>query len=269
MTGPIDHGRLHYRRAGTGPALVLVHGFLGGSSTWHGQIRRFGPTRDVIAPDLAGFGASRMAMAPDSIEGHARLVIDLVDSLGVEAFELLGHSMGGMVAQKIALIAGSRVERLILYGTGPTGLLPDRFESIDVTRRRIAADGIPATASRIAATWFAAGAADPGFAACEAEGAKASMQAAVASLRAWETWDVSAELAAIASPTLVVWGERDRSIGWNQIASLWRGIPNASLAVVPGCAHNVHLEKAELFDALVADFLGSDRSTPPAAALSP
>ena len=104
MTGPIDHGRLHYRRAGTGPALVLVHGFLGGSSTWHGQIRRFGPTRDVIAPDLAGFGASRMAMAPDSIEGHARLVIDLVDSLGVEAFELLGHSMGGMVAQKIALM---------------------------------------------------------------------------------------------------------------------------------------------------------------------
>ena len=81
------------------------------------------------------------------------------------------------------------------------------------------------------------------------------MQAAMASLAAWEKWDVSAALPEIIVPTLVLWGEHDRSIGWRQTESLWRNIPNSSLAVVPGCAHNVHLEKPELFNWLVRDFL--------------
>jgi|GEM_PF-66756 len=246
---------LAYRRRGAGEPLVLVHGYLGGSAMWRNQINCFSHSHDVIAPDLAGFGDSADREAPDSIEGHARLIFDLLDSFGVGNFNLLGHSMGGMIVQQMAAMAPRRIDRLILYGTGPVGVLPERFETIDESRRRLRSEGLAATARRIAATWFIDGEAASGFAVCLDEGAKATPQAAQASLTAWEHWDGTAALTTLTMPTLVVWGDHDRSYGWRQPESLWRGIKGASLAVVPGCAHNVHLEKPALFNALVDDFL--------------
>ena len=66
----------------------------------------------------------------------------------------------------------------------------------------------------------------------------ATMQAALASLTAWERWDGSSALATISCPTLVLWGDHDRSYGWRQPESLWQGITDSYLAVMPGCAHN-------------------------------
>ena len=57
--------------------------------------------------------------------------------------------------------------------------------------------------------------------------------------------------------TLVIWGDRDRTYPWSQIEGLWRGISGSGLAVVPGCAHAVHLEKPALFNALLRDFLAA------------
>jgi pimeloyl-ACP methyl ester carboxylesterase len=72
-----------------------------------------------------------------------------------------------------------------------------------------------------------------------------------------EGWDGRDRLASIGSPTLVVWGESDRTYGWPLIEGLWRTIPGASLAVLPGCSHALHLERPALFHALVLDFLRS------------
>jgi pimeloyl-ACP methyl ester carboxylesterase len=254
-----EHARpgLSYRRAGEGHALVMVHGFLGGSRLWRDQILYFAPRRDVIAPDLAGFADSADLLAPERIEGHAEHVLGLLDRVGVSSFDLIGHSMGGMIAQQMSLFAPDRVSRLVLYGTGSAGTLPDRFESIATSRRRVLEEGVPATARRIATTWFLHGPDAPAYALCEAEGSKATIQAALASLSAWEAWDITEALPSIRMPTLIVWGEHDRSIGWPQTETLWRGIPHASLAVIPGCSHNVHLERPELFNTLIGDFLGA------------
>ena len=251
---------LSFTRAGSGPALVLVHGYLGGSAMWANQLSRFAPTHDVICPDLAGFGASAALSAPDSIEGHARCVLDLLDSLGIDRFDLLGHSMGGMVVQEMARLAPHRVTRLVLYGTGPQGVLPGRFETIAKSRARLLADGLALTASRIAATWFLHQEAAEAFPLCQRLGQQASLQAALASLTAWENWDGRPALADIGCPSLVFWGSHDRSYGWSQPEALWRGIAGADLAVVPGAAHNVHLEKPELFNLLLADFLSTGLS---------
>ena len=59
----------------------------------------------------------------------------------------------------------------------------------------------------------------------------------------------------IASPTLVLWGDQDRTYLWSQTQRLWQGIAGARLAVIPGCAHAVHLEKPGLFNAMLKDFL--------------
>ncbi|MFA9229877.1 MAG: alpha/beta fold hydrolase [Microgenomates group bacterium] len=246
---------LSFQRTGSGPALVLVHGYLGGSAIWAGEMAQFGRYRDVICPDLAGFGASASLTAPTSIEGHARDVLALLDRLGIDSFELLGHSMGGMIVQEMVRLAPDRVRRLVLYGTGPQGVLPGRFETIAQSRARILQEGLAKTASRIAATWFLHGAAAEGYALCDKLGQQASQQAALASLEAWEAWDGRAALAQISCPTLVLWGSHDRSYGWSQPEALWRGIAGADLAVVPGAAHIVHLEKAQIFKALLADFL--------------
>lgn len=246
---------LRYRRNGKGFPLVLVHGYLGGSAMWRAQIEAFADRCDVIAPDLAGFGDSCDLSSPVTIEAHAQSVLDLLDELGIEQFYLLGHSMGGMVVQQMAAMAGGRISRLVLYGTGPVGRLPDRFETMEVSRRRLAEEGVAATALRIAATWFVAGNQAEGFGVCADEGRKASFRAAQNGLTAMEQWDGRSALAAIRSRSLVLWGDRDRSYAWPQPEALWKNIPDASLAVVPGCAHNVHLEKPDLFNRLVGDFL--------------
>ena len=246
---------LKYTRNGQGYPLILQHGYLGGAKMWQAQIDHFKSGYDVIAPNLAGFGDSSELIAPESIPESAQQVFDLLDSLGVERFYLLGHSMGGMVVQQMATMQKERIEKLVCYGTGPLGVLPGRFETLDQTRARLKADGLAATAKRIAATWFVEGKNAPGFPTCEAEAKKATMQAELASLTAWEKWDLSDVLATIRCPTLVLWGDRDQSYAWQQPQSLWQGISDSYLAVVPGCGHNVHMEKPALFNMIVDDFL--------------
>ncbi|MBI1172516.1 alpha/beta fold hydrolase [bacterium] len=246
---------LSYTRSGSGPALVLVHGFLGGSAMWSAQLAAFASSRDVICPDLAGFGKSALLTAPATIEAHAKDVLDLLDHLGIAEFDLLGHSMGGMVVQEMARLAPDRLRSLVLYGTGPLGVLPGRFETIAQSRARFQNEGMADTASRIAATWFLEGEKAAQFDLCRTLGRKVSLQAALASLDAWEAWDGRPALAHIRTRTLVLWGSKDRSYPWSQPETLWRGIPGADLAVVPNAAHNVHFEKPHLFDTLVRDFI--------------
>lgn len=240
---------------GTGPALVFLHGYLGSSRHWTHQIARFSARRRCLAPDLAGFGAAADLPARARIGAHAEDVLATLTTRDVERFCLLGHSMGGMIAQEIAARAPERVDRLILYGTGPVGLMPDRFEPIEASRQRLVETGLATTARRIVATWFEAGETAPGFALCLAEAHRASRQAALASLSAWENWDGRRALGDIAIPSLILWGDGDRSYPWSQPRALWRGIAGSRLAVVPGCAHAVHLEKPDIFNLLVEDFL--------------
>lgn len=250
-----DAPTLPLRRAGAGPALVLVHGYLGGSRQWVAEIEHLRRHFDVVAVDLAGYGHARHLTAPTEIAGHARSVLRTLDHLGVSSFHLLGHSMGGMVAQEIVHLAPQRVMRLVLYATGPQGSIPGRFETMARSRERLAADGVERTARRICATWLLDREASPAFELLAELGACVSPQAAEAGLWAMEGWDGRDRLAAIQQETLVVWGEVDRSYGWSQVEALWRGIPGASLAVLPACSHALHLERAALFDALVLEFL--------------
>lgn len=243
--------------AGSRPPLVLLHGYLGSAEMWRDQVDRFADAFDVVTPDLAGFGARAAETSPDTIEGHAADVLASLDAKGIRRFALVGHSMGGMIAQSIAASAPDRVTHLVLYGTGPRGVLPDRFEPIAASRQRLRTDGVAATARRIAETWFREGAGAEAYPICERISARVGLQAALAGLDAMERWDGRGDLALITSPTLVLWGDRDRSYGWSQPEALWRGVPGASLAVIPGCAHNVHQEKPRIFEMILEDFLTS------------
>jgi 2-hydroxy-6-oxonona-2,4-dienedioate hydrolase len=168
--------------------------------------------------------------------------------------------MGGMVVQEIVNLVPSRVRKLVLYATGPEGNIPGRFETMARSRARLAEDGVERTARRICATWLLDKEASPAFEALATLAARASEQAAHAGLIAMEAWDGRDRLSTIQQPTLVIWGEGDRSYAWSQIEKLWRAIPNACLAVLPACAHALHLERAALFHTLLLEFLRLDEA---------
>lgn len=246
---------LPIRRVGAGPPLVLVHGYLGASDQWQGQLAAFSATHEVIAPDLPGFGAAAALACPMTIAGLAQAVTQGLDRLGIGRFTLLGHSMGGMIVQDMAARLGDRIERLVLCGTGPLGLMPDRFEPVDTSLARLAADGVAATADRISATWFLHGRDAPGYPATRDIARLASPQAAHNALCAMRDWDGRAALARLTMPTRILWGDQDRSYRWPQVAALWQGIPGAGLGVIPGASHAIHMEKPQLFNGMVLDFL--------------
>ncbi len=246
---------LTYRREGKGFPLVLLHGYFGGAALWEQQLAAFRDKFDVIVPELSGYGGNADQPSLDTIEGYANQILTFLDEIGVTRFHLVGHSMGGMIAQQMAALAPDRIDRLVCYGTGPRGAMPDRFETLDASRDRVRSDGAAATARRIAATWFTDGEAAEGFATCARLGENVSVATALSGLTAMEGWDGRASLNQITQPTLVIWGDCDRSYGWSQPEALWRGIKGSSLGVLPGCGHNAHMEQPEIFNAIVEKFL--------------
>jgi len=253
--------RLPCQRVGAGTPLVLVHGYLGGSSQWDAPLPLLSQHFEVVTLDLAGYGRASHLPAPTDLADHARNVLATLDHLGIERFHLLGHSMGGMVAQEITSQAPHRVNKLVLYATGPLGSIPGRFETMARSRERLKEDGIERTARRICATWLFDREASPAFEALAGLATQATEQAASAGLMAMEAWAGCERLGSIAQATLVIWGEGDRSYGWSQIEMLWRGIPRASLAVLPACAHALHLERSALFCTLLVEFLAQGENT--------
>lgn len=237
--------------------LVFVHGYFGGSPQWADQVKIFSEHFRVITPDLPGFGLNHEMEAPESIKGFANYVLGELDKQGIDRFHLVGHSMGGMIVQEMVALAPERVDRLVLYGTGPLGFMPGRFETIDESRNRVSSEGVATTGRRISATWFREGEDASGYQSCADIAVKASQQAAQASLTAMENWSGVQSLSKIKSPTLVLWGDGDRAYQWKQPKQLWQEISGAQLAVIPGCSHSVHLEKPDLFNRVLLDFLGT------------
>lgn len=245
---------LSYKKIGKGKPLVLVHGYLGGQNMWKFQ-EELKHDYELIMPSLAGYGESANLTAPSTIRENAEQVFELLNHLNIDTFYLLGHSMGGMIVQEMAALRPSRVEKLICFGTGSIGVLPNRFETIEESRHKIKTIGIKETRENIAKTWFVDYLKGEGYQLCLEEGAKATTQAALASLDAWDSWDGRRQLSEISSPTLILWSNKDRSYDLNQQNILNQGIKNSRLEIIKDCAHNSHMEKPILVNNAIKQFL--------------
>lgn len=235
--------------------LVLVHGFMGGSAQWGPQQSGLSDDIELLAIDLPGFGENNHLETINTIGGFADWVIEDLRKRNIKRYHLLGHSMGGMIAQEIALRDPDRVDHLVLYATGAQGVLPGRFETIEESKTRARVDGASATARRIASTWFLDQESASAYENCAAIAEQSAPDAIAAGLDAMQNWTGTSNLPTILPKTLVIWGDRDRTYKWQQIFLLWESIPHTNLAVVPECAHAVHLEKPHIFNRLLIDFL--------------
>ena len=116
------HGhRAVYRVAGSGPNLVLIHGMINSSRHWQAVAERLADSHRVIAPDLIGHGDSATPRGDYSLGAHAASIRDLLTTIGVERATIVGHSLGGGVAMQFFYQFPQRTERLALVSSGGLG----------------------------------------------------------------------------------------------------------------------------------------------------
>jgi len=245
----------HIGDEGKGFPLVLVHGFLGSSKMWKPQIDFFKHHFRVITPDLPGFGRSNKAKSHNSIQSIANLLLDCLEKKKIDKFNLLGHSMGGMIVQEMAKKSGGKISKLVCYSTGPRGEMPGRFETVDQSRENIKKNGLEVTAKNIAQTWFVLGEKAKYFDLCLEAGKQTSIEAADNALIAIKDWDGVKNLQDIKNNTLIIWGDKDKSYNLKQVQTLEKNISDSNLVIFKGCAHNVHLEQPDQFNHTIKDFL--------------
>ena len=247
--------KIYISDTGQGFPLVLVHGYLGSSEMWHLQRDYLSKFFRVISPALPGFAESHEAESLDSINDMAKFVINIIDEKKIDNFNLLGHSMGGMIVQEIAKLAGDRINKLICFATGSIGEIPGRFETIDETRKKLKKDGIKISFSRVPQKWFVKGDKDKNYYLCENAVKNVSLETADNALIAMKNWSGIDYLKDIKNETLIIWGDKDTSYNFDQVDTLNKNIKNSKLEIFKDCSHNVHLEKSDKFNNLIKDFI--------------
>ena len=240
---------------GKGFPFVFVHGYLGSSKMWNFQKEFFSKHYRVIIPALPGFGESHNVKSLDSINKMARQIIDLLDQKNIDKFNLIGHSMGGMIVQEITKLIGDRVNKLICFATGSIGEIPGRFETIDETREKLKKDGIEFSFSRVPKKWFVKGDKDKNYYLCKNAVKDVSLETADNALLAMKNWRGKEDLKNIKNETLIIWGDKDTSYNFDQVDTLKKNIKNSRLEIFKDCAHNVHLEQPDEFNNLVQKFI--------------
>ncbi|GAA4981724.1 alpha/beta hydrolase [Yinghuangia aomiensis] len=254
-----DHGR---PTPGTQP-LVLLHGFVGSTADWAGVLPRLAADRRVVAYDHRGHGRSAKPGRADAYTFDA-LEADLhafLDALGLGPVDLLGHSMGGVVAQRYALAHPGRVRSLVLMDTapepagGPLSLLMSPLGGL-VRRRGM---GVLGTLVKLLPRPEPAAdgsGADGGLSAEQRDRQAAAFldtdpEAFAAFARELRSYPaLTARLGEIACPTTVLVGAGDKALrrGVRQLAD---GIPGARLVVVDGAKHSPQTEQPRAWLAAV------------------
>jgi pimeloyl-ACP methyl ester carboxylesterase len=270
--------RYAYRRFGTGsrPPLLCLQHFTGTLDNWDpAVIDPLAAGREVILFESAGLGRSTGAV-PESIAGMAQHAHRFLDGLGLANCDVLGFSLGGMIAQQMARDRPSMIRRMILVGTAPRGgedIMHIEKPSLAKYLRDPALTGY----ARLQKLFFAptessqaAGAAFIKRLALRAQDREpvAGMegaQAQVAAFREWEhvVGERFADLKGIRHPTLVVNGIFDEMIPVRNSYWLSANLPNAVLLTYPDSGHGSLFQFHESFTRQAAAFLASTSASAP------
>ena len=265
-----DAGQLHYHEAGDGPPLLLLHGSGPGVSAWSNfgeNLPAFAAHFRTIALDFPGFGISH-SCEDNPLMAAPGAVTDLLDALGLESVSILGNSMGGNVAARVAATQRERVERLVtIGGIGVALFSPSPHEGVkllvqfveDPTRERLVAwmesmvfDPAVLTEELVEQRWRTAN--EPG--ALDDVRRMFNPKVLAAMRRApLGAPDQVATLARITAPTLVTWGRDDRVTPLDGVLLPMRVIRNCEVHVFPDCGHWAMIERRAEFERVVLEFL--------------
>lgn len=245
--------------AGNHPPLVLLHGIGGNRHAFDAILPALCVDRPVAAWDMPGYGGSRLHDYdfPDLAAALARML----DGLGWARVDLLGHSMGGMVAQQFALAHPERVRRLVLAQTsavfGKPGVSDDAWRRAFLEARLGPLDA-GQTPADFAGELVEALVHEANAEAVEA--ARATMASLPAesyrqALTTLVTFDLLEALPKIDAPALCLAGEHDRTAPAKAMRSMAERMPRARFECLPGVGHLAYLESPAAFVRAVTEFL--------------
>ncbi len=241
-------------RPGAEPAVLCVHGYCQSSAYWAPTLDRLAAAgRRGLAPDLPGFGASAAVPGPYTMEAYADTLAALLDARRLTRVAVVGGSMGGVVAQHLALRHPARVSRLLLVATG--AVMGDPAAGLARADAVAAAPWDEAAVEPVVAGFFRTPPAAARLAEYRRIACLASHRAAVEAARANARSDTRARLGEIRVPTLVIQGRHDRARTPAHGAVLRDGIPGARLEILEGSGHTPQLEEPDAFHALALPFL--------------
>jgi len=244
------------------PWVVLSHSLAADHRMWDPQMEALARWR-VLRFDTRGHGASAVPPGDYTMDELADDALGLLDACGVRRCHFVGMSMGGMVGQQLALRAPGRVASLTLADTSsryPPAARPMWDERIALVRAR----GMDAVAPGTLERWFtpAFREREPDIVARIGAQIRATPVAGfIGCAHAISHIDLTARLAAIRCPTLVVVGADDPSTPVEMSEEIVRAIEGSRLEVLPGAAHLSSIEQAERFNELLRAFLASVRGS--------
>jgi pimeloyl-ACP methyl ester carboxylesterase len=269
-----DGARMRYLRAGSGPALILLHGLMGYSFSWRYTLPVLAPYATVYAPDMLGAGFSDRPRGLDhSMRGTARRVLRFVENLGLDSFDLLGTSRGGPVAMAAAAEflrasgSGPRLRRLVLvcpvnpYSSHGKWMAPFFGTRLGAALFRFGSERMPFLFPYWHGRLYGDRSKIPPGA---LEGYKAPLaipglfEHGLSIVRTWtsdlrELEGLLPELASV--PTLLMWGSKDPAVYASSMAALARHFANVQTVVFPGVGHLPYEECPEEFNRALIRFL--------------
>ena len=250
-TVSINGEKLHYQlHPGTprpdGPPLVLIHGAGGNLMHWPGELRRL-PGRTVYAVDLPGHGKSGGAGRAE-IGAYAEVVRAFAEALKLPRFALAGHSMGGAIAQEVALRYPDRLAGLILVGTGAklrvapqilVGILNDFAGTTELLAQWTHGEHVEPNLLRLYVRRLR----------------EVQPQVIHDDFAACDAFDRRGDVSRITTPALILCGDADRMTPVKYSQFLHEQIAGSQLVVIPGAGHMVMLEQAAATAAAVRRFM--------------
>lgn len=230
--------------------LVLLHGWMGCARSWVRQIPFFARDFIVIAPDLRGFGESSKPAKGYALKDYARDIEALLDALGIARAHVLGQSFGGIICQTLAISRPERVQSLVLWATRSESTGSTDAEAVAEFIRR---EGMPAFAEYFSGSY--ADEAEPEITEWNkrlvAEGAS---HVAIETLREVSKVNLTAQLAKITAPTLILASREDKIIPFEYAEKMQENIANSELYEYNG-SHGAYLKRPDECNRAILKFL--------------
>jgi pimeloyl-ACP methyl ester carboxylesterase len=259
----VDGLQIAYERVGSGPAIVLLHGYVGdGPTTWRRQLDGLSDEFTVVAWDAPGAGRSTDPPERFGLDGYADCLAGFVEKLGLDTACVAGLSFGGILALALQRRHSAMSSALILASAyaGWAGSLPPEVAEQRLRQALALADGAPeAFVDALMPTMFS-----KPMPRVTVDDFRASMQSfhrrgfrAMARASAEDVRDV---LPHIEVPTLLVYGDRDVRAPLTVAEALQAAIPGSRLVVLPEAGHVCNVEAPNEFNVAVRDFLHESRS---------
>jgi 3-oxoadipate enol-lactonase len=242
--------------------VMLIHGVGDRLGSWDAVVRRLGGHRPVVRYDLRGHGSSERPVGPYSLADFADDHVGLMDELHVDRAHVVGFSLGGLIAQQVALDHPGRIASLVLAGTVAGRTAQERERVAE--RLRQVEEGGPSAVADGGARWYTQAFRErhPDVVARQMQEFASNDPAAyAAAYRVLATSDLADRLSEIQAPVLAITGEHDVGSPPHMSELIARRVARGRCAILPGARHSLPIEQSEELGEAIAGFLRDVEST--------